>query len=103
VTQPEGRLSRRIMDALRKEDAFVFKVHGSEHMMAGLPDLICCYKGYFLGLETKMPGKKDNTSARQDWVHQRIRDAEGFVAVVTSIPEAIGCLRMIDSLDDDEP
>ena len=103
MTQPESRLSKRIMDALRKEGAFVFKVHGSEHMMAGLPDIIGCYRGYFLALETKMPGKQSNTSARQDYVHQRIRDAQGLVAVVTSIPEALGYLRTIESLDDDEP
>lgn len=91
------------MDALRKEGAFVFKIHGDEHMMAGLPDIIGCYRGYFLGLETKMPAKRDNTSSRQEFVHEKIRKAQGFVVVVTSIPEAIGCLRMIDSLDDDEP
>lgn len=103
MSQPEARLSRKIMDALRAEGAFVFKVHGDEYTLAGLPDIIGCYRGYFLALETKMPGKQGNTSARQDYVHQKIRDAQGLVAVVTSIPEALGYLRTIESLDDDEP
>jgi len=77
------------MAALRLKGYFCFKVHGSEHMMAGLPDVIVCAEGKFLGLETKMPGKRNNTSPRQDFVHEQIRNAHGVAAVVTSVREAL--------------
>lgn len=93
MAQPESRLSRSIMMALRAEGWFCFKVHGSEHMMAGLPDIVCCAEGLFIGLETKMPDKRDNTSARQDYVHGQIRDAGGTAAVVTSVDEAVTVVR----------
>lgn len=95
MTQPESRLSAKIQAALRKEGAFVFKIHGDEHMMTGLPDIVGCYRGLFFGFETKMPGRWKNTSKRQDYVHERIQGAGGYVVVVTSIDEAVGHLRMM--------
>ncbi len=88
MAQPEARRSRRIQELLRAEGWFCFKVHGSEFMMAGLPDIICCAEGYFFGIETKEPGREGNTSARQKLVHTKIRNAGG-VAFVASSPERV--------------
>lgn len=93
MAQPESRLSRSILVDLRAEGYFAFKVHGNEHMMAGLPDIIVCAEGLFIGLETKMPGKRSNTSARQDYVHDMIKLAGGRVYVVTSREEALLVVR----------
>ena len=84
MAQAESRLSRKIMTTLRAHGYFCFKVHGSELMMAGLPDIIVCAEGLFIGLETKMPGKELNTSARQDFVHEQIQMAGGTAVVVNS-------------------
>lgn len=89
MAQPESRLSRKIMAALRLEGWFCFKVHGSEFMMAGLTDIVVCANGYFIGLETKMPEKRNNTSPRQDYVHAMIRESGGGAYVVTSVEEAL--------------
>lgn len=89
MTQRESRLSRKIQEALRAKGYFCFKVHGSEMMMAGLPDIIVCADGLFIGLETKNPETRNNTSARQDYVHEKIRNAGGAAVVVTSPDEAI--------------
>ena len=37
-------------------DVFFWKEHGSVYGTNGVPDIICCYKGRFLGLECKLPG-----------------------------------------------
>ncbi len=89
MSQPESKLSREIMAALRRKKYFCFKVHGSEFMMSGLPDIIVCAEGLFIGLETKMPSKRDNTSPRQDRVHEQIREAQGIASVVCSVAEAL--------------
>lgn len=94
-TQAESRLSRKIMDQLRIKGIFCFKVHGSALMMAGLPDIIICAEGHFVGLEVKMPGQRNNTSVRQDYVHELIKSSGGFVTVVCSVQEAMG---VIDTL-----
>jgi Holliday junction resolvase len=91
--QRESKLSGRILTALRANGVFCFKVHGSEHMMAGLPDIVACVEGQFLGLEIKLPGEEKATSPRQDWVHGLIRQAQGRVEVVTSVQEALALVQ----------
>lgn len=93
MAQKESRLSRQIMTALRVEGWFCFKIHGTELVMAGLPDVIVCAEGIFIGLETKNPDKRDNTSSRQDYVHDQIREAGGAAYVVTSAAEAVDVVR----------
>jgi hypothetical protein len=97
MAQPESKLSRAIMKAIRARGGFCFKVHGTETMMAGLPDIICCYRGHFIGFETKTPEGKDPTP-RQVYVHKRIRrdGAEGIVCVPRSVADALKVLDRID-------
>lgn len=89
MSQAESKLSRKIMDALRAEGYFCFKVHGSEFMMAGLPDIIVCAEGRFIGLETKLPTTRGNVSPRQALVHSQIEHAGGTAQVVCSPVEAL--------------
>ena len=95
MSQPEARLSRKIMDALRAEGHFCFKVHGSEFMMAGLPDIIVCAQGQFIGLETKLPKTRNNVSPRQQYVHELIEIAGGKAQVVCSVDEALKVIGMV--------
>lgn len=90
MAQPEARLSRLIMAALRARGAFVFKVWGSDHMMAGLPDIIGCYRGRFIAVETKMPGGR--LSTRQVYVITKLREAGARVVVAHSVSEAMQVL-----------
>lgn len=78
------------MSALRQRGAFVFKIWGSEHMMAGLPDIIGCYRGRFIAVETKMPG--NTTSTRQRYVIAKLREAGARVVVAHSVAEALNVL-----------
>lgn len=89
MSQAESKLSRKIMSELRLQGYFCFKVHGSEYMMAGLPDIIVCAEGLFIGLETKLPSTRSNTSAVQELRHQQINDAGGTAAVICSTSEAL--------------
>jgi Holliday junction resolvase len=87
MTQPEARLQRRIQAELKLQGWFVFKVHGSEFMMAGLPDLIVCAEGLFIGLEVKMPGEQPSNI--QTHVHGKIRSAGGAAYVVYTPQQAL--------------
>lgn len=93
MSQPESKLSRKIMDRLRLEGYFCFKVHGSEFMMSGLPDIIVCAEGKFIGLETKMPNDRGNVSPRQRYVHTQIEHAQGIAAVICSPQEALDVVK----------
>ena len=95
MAQRESKLSRKIMAELEKRGAFCFKVHGSVWMMAGLPDIVCCYKGQFLTFETKMPDGGD-ASPIQKIVHSKITKAGGLVVVVRSVEQALQYLDAVD-------
>jgi hypothetical protein len=97
MAQPEARLTRKIRVALQTQypDIFVFKVWGSEYQMAGLPDLIGCYRGIFFGLEVKMPAKRNNVSISQQHVLMMIRRAGGIGEVVCTPNEAIAIIHNI--------
>lgn len=89
MTQAESLLSRKILNTLRSNGVFCFKVHGSEFMMAGLPDIIACVDGVFVGFEVKLPTKRNNLSARQMAVHKMIESASGKIYVICSVAEAL--------------
>lgn len=96
MTQRESRRSRKIMNELRYHGAFCFKVWGSEHMMAGLPDIIGCYKGRFFAFEVKEPEKRSNVSERQKYVMGLITKAGGLTAVICTHLEALELLADCD-------
>lgn len=93
MAQRESRKSRKIMDDLRAEGWFCFKVHGSATMMSGLPDVIVCAEGLFIGLETKHDETREGTSAAQDLRRDQIQSAGGVYRVATSPEEAVQTVR----------
>lgn len=100
--QPEARLQRNIQKKLREqygEDIYLFKVHGGPMMPSGLPDLICCVYGIYIGIEVKMP--EGDVSVIQRHVHARIIRAGGAVVVARSVADALeGVARIVaDTLD----
>ena len=54
-------LERDVVAVIKKylaslgSDVFFWKEHGGPYGTSGVPDIICCYKGRFLGLEVKLP------------------------------------------------
>jgi Holliday junction resolvase len=83
--QPESRITNAIRKYCEAQGAFVFKVHGSETMMAGLPDLIVCHEGRFLGIEVKTP--EGTVSLRQTYVHTKIHSAGGTAIVARKVED----------------
>lgn len=95
MAQPESRLSRKIMKSLNLEGVFCFKVHGGPQMMSGLPDIVACVDGMFLGLEVKMPTRRGKLRDSQRLVMPMIERAGGTVAVVTSSDEALAIVEQM--------
>lgn len=93
--QPEGRLARAVIKMVIARGGYAWKQHGSEYMPAGMPDVIGCYRGVFVGFETKMPGNRP--SAVQVYRAKQIRKAGGHVlSPCLSVEEAA---KMLDEID----
>lgn len=61
----EKNLENRIKNHLTKNKHYHFKVHGSLYMRSGIPDIIACINGNFVGIEVKRPDKKGKRSDLQ--------------------------------------
>lgn len=93
MAQRESKLSRKILDALRARDIFCFKVHGGPTMMVGLPDIVACVGGRFVGLEVKLPENREGSTERQRLIGARIMHAGGAWSVVCSVAEALAVVE----------
>lgn len=73
----------------------MFNIHGGDNPFqeVGIPDLLVCYQGLFIGLECKLPGEQP--SPRQRVVLKRIESAGGYATAVTSIAEVETVLKRI--------
>ena len=71
---------------------YFFKEHGGLYGTAGVPDIICCYKGLFIAFEVKAEDGK--ATVLQDATIKRIRKAGGIAEVVRSVEEV---KRIIES------
>lgn len=98
--QPETRLQQSIQKALRKRwpDLFVVKFWGGPFSPAGIPDLLICFKGWFVAFEVKLPHKRSRTSAIQDETIADLRKAHAIAKVVRSVDEALRLIELIDRL-----
>jgi len=64
---------------------FYWKAHGGIYGTAGIPDIIICYKGKFIGLEVKAKGRK--ATVLQQITINKIIKAGGTAVVVYSLDE----------------
>ena len=82
----ESDIVRAILKYLKTvPDCFCWKEHGGMYGTAGIPDIICCYRGKFVAFEVKK--EKGKTTALQDSVINKIQKCGGKAAVVRSVNE----------------
>lgn len=85
--KPETRLHDKIKARLEERGAWVTKIHGGIYS-SGVPDLLACYRGFFLGLEVKLPTNKSKATKLQEAQLRAIRRAEGYGHVIRSVEHA---------------
>lgn len=79
----ETALKDEILKAIRDAGGWATKTHGEAMQERGLPDIIACIGGRFLGLEVKRPG--ENADPLQEYQLEQIRRAHGCGAVVDNL------------------
>ena len=94
----EAGLQRRIVAAIRAQypSAFLFHPVGGPYQIAGIPDLLICLDGSFVGIEIKFqrPGESEQhararATAQQLKIIAKIVEAGGYGGVVLSVGEAL--------------
>jgi len=77
---PEGAVKAAVKKLLDEMGIYHFSPVQNGMGRAGIPDIIGCFRGRFLGIECK--AGKGKTTALQDLELEKIRQAKGFAYVV---------------------
>ena len=99
-------LERDIVAAIKKylaslgSDVFFWKEHGGPYGTSGIPDIICCYKGRFIGMECKLPGGR--LTELQKRAIGKINRAGGIARRVESVEDAKAIIRIVDDEQTDK-
>lgn len=80
---------------LKERGAYCEKIWGGGFQSAGIPDIIGCYRGYFIGIEAKVGNNKP--SEIQKAKIKMINNAGGFARVVWNLDEVKELLDNIDN------
>lgn len=90
----EGTLVAKIKKYLIKSGAYCENIWGGGFQAAGIPDIIACYKGVFLGIEVKLDYNKP--SEIQKAKLKLINNAGGIGIVAYSIDDVAEVLKEVD-------
>ena len=77
---PEAKVKKKVVDLLKAAGAYYFFPATGGFGRSGVPDIVVCLKGQFIGIECKAGNNK--TTALQENELQKIRDAGGNAFVV---------------------
>lgn len=73
----EKTIETKIKNYLFENGFYFIKIHGSNFMEKGIPDLLCCINGKFIGIEVKATGKLNGQSEYQKIHEENIKKAKG--------------------------
>ena len=63
---PEVRVKRKAVAELQKLGMYIFFPATGGFGRSGVPDIVCCYKGKFIGIECKANGNKPTALQRSN-------------------------------------
>lgn len=83
----EKDIENKIKDYLFENNYYYFKVHGSKFMQPGIPDIVACINGLFVGIEVKT---KIGIQSDAQKIHERnILASGGHYILARSLEEVI--------------
>jgi Holliday junction resolvase len=93
---PEAKVKKKVVDVIKKNGAYYFFPATGGYGRSGVPDIVFCYRGYFVAIECKAGSNKP--TALQEAEMAKIRQAQGFVLVVNedNIPDVQEAFDIID-------
>ena len=84
---PEGKVKAKVKAWLVKHGVWHCTPIGSQFGSAGVPDVLCCFNGRFIGIEVKAPGKRSNTTDIQKRQLAGIQASGGTAIVVDDVTQ----------------
>lgn len=80
ASTPESKVKKKVVELLKEAGAYYFFPATGGYGRSGVPDIVVCWKGAFIGIECKAGNNKP--TALQERELQKIQDAGGVAFVV---------------------
>lgn len=99
---PEAKVKDEVRKIFKDRDIWFYQPVQNGMGRVGIPDFICCWNGRMIAIETKAPGKLDNTTPNQEKVMDEIRLAGGYAMVVDSgelLTKVLDAIQMVERLE----
>lgn len=77
---PEGKVKAAVVKVLKQYDAYYFFPATGGYGKSGVPDIIICYKGRFIGIECKAGSNKPTALQLREL--EKINTAGGYSMVI---------------------
>ena len=94
----ESRIQKDIINYLKSKRAYYFRFQAQSNLN-GIPDILCLYKGLFLGLELKTD--KGTPTDLQLRKLKAINDNNGIGLIIRSVDELDGLITLIEKYEKD--
>ena len=91
----ESKVQADILKYLKSLKAYSVKVQMANR--SGIPDIIACYKGKFIGIEVKTEATQRNTSKLQEANLRMIAEADGIAIVAWEVSQVKEIIERIDN------
>jgi hypothetical protein len=87
VSTPEGRIKAQVKRELQIRGIWFCMPATGGFGVSGVPDVLGCWHGRFIGIECKAPGKRANTTENQKARLAEIEAAGGLAVVVDDVAQ----------------
>jgi len=93
---PEGKVKRKAIAELQKLCMYIFFPATGGFGRSGIPDIVCCYKGKFIGIECKAHGNKP-TALQQSNLEEIVNN--GGIAIVIDETSVFNLKQIIEETE----
>jgi len=93
---PEGKVKRKAIAELQKLGMYIFFPATGGFGRSGIPDIVCCYKGKFIGIECKAHGNKP-TALQQSNLQEIVNN--GGIAIVIDETSVFNLKQIIEETE----
>jgi Holliday junction resolvase len=82
ATTPEKKVKEKVVKKLKSLGAYYFYPVANGFGRSGVPDIVACYNGRFIGIEVKYDASKNPPTELQKYNLAQIDDADGIALVI---------------------
>jgi Holliday junction resolvase len=79
---PEAKVKKKVVETLKRYSVYWFYASTHGYGSSGVPDLVACYNGQFIGIEVKADARKNPPTALQQDNLERIKQQGGVALVI---------------------